>query len=324
MAHGAAERREGPPPFGGLGLAAEWATAFRDAARRRAPRLAQLHAACLTSAYHAEGVEIAAIPWRARWPVRYLGSLTLPTAAACAIEGLAGVDRRLGAAATALWEAGVVTSRPGPARTEVRLFGPPRVRLDYDGSIAAAITLAHELGHAVQMADGAGRSRRGPPLAVGETAAQFAERVAEPKIEALQPWALAAQRRDDLLAMLVRHPARDALEQAGFEPQAWPLIAAGYAPSHRWGEGATPVTDAQRATPGSVLAYGLAAAVSVVLAARWRRAPEIGRLIGAWFLSGPTAQLDALEPLLPARLSDPLLYEHAYDLAEQMMSEPLP
>jgi hypothetical protein len=72
-----------------------------------------------------------------------------------------------------------------------------------------------------------------------------------------------------------------------------------------------------------VCAYGLAAALSLVLADRARSKSHAGA-IAAWALAGPDAELAGLASLLPAALDDPALYEHAYDCADAKMSTPLP
>jgi hypothetical protein len=302
-----------------LGLAPDWVAAFTAVAARRASNLSQLYAQSLRKAYQSAGLAPpASLPWRTSWPAAFAGSIPKGAAMDCARAGLRDLHESLGLAADRLIKVGAVRRRGAHGRTRMRPFAPPLIEAPSSDSPAAAVTLAHEFGHGVQMLTAAGFSRKSPAFAPAEAAAQIAERAAYPHLRAQAGLAMAAQLREDLLAMLVRHPARAALETGGAQ---WPEAAAAFAPALDWGEAPPP---ARPSIPGALTAYGLSAALSWVAIDRLRQNSAMAERYAAWALSGPQAMVCDLAAILATELADPALYESAYDAADSAMAGPIP
>ena len=299
-----------------LGVPAAAAAAFRAVAAARAPDLARAHAALYRAAYAGAGLGSLPPRWRAPWPEAWRERIDWPRARRLAVAGLKAVHPELGRRARAVVAMGRarIAQREAPHTRRSR-FGPPHVFVRFDGTSETALMLAHELGHAAQMSLHAwGPSRPPPPLVDSEIAAHVAERGFHSVYAAAgAPRAAAARLAEDLLAMLVRHPARDALEQDARD--AWPDIAARYAPGHAWAADPPPLTARALAEPLSTLAYAMAASVAVALSARLVREPALAERYLAWVSAGPHARFDAAAALLGLAPDDPALYMSAYDVA---------
>lgn len=296
----------------GVGEAA--AAAFRAVAARRAADLARAHASLFRAAFDRAG--LAALPprWRAGWPAGWTERLSWRQTTTLAAAALARVHPRLGNDAQRLLRLGRVRRlTDAPPQTHHSRLGPPRVTTRYDGLGESPLILAHELGHAAQMSDGAFGCRPPPPMAAAEVAAHVAERAFHAVHAATAPARVAAARvADDLLAMMVRHPARDELEQ---EPDAWSRIAARYAPDHAWSGDAPPLTARALAEPFSTLGYAMAATLATLLFDRLDRDARLRDAYLDWVRAGPAARFEDAAALLGARADDPALYEAAYEAA---------
>jgi hypothetical protein len=307
-------------PDARLGVSASAAAAFRAVAARRAPGLAQLYAETFTGAYLAGGVAIAPPAWPTRWPEAWVTRLSWRDAKALSVEALASVHPHLGARAGALIAMGrALSAAPHGAFAKPSRFGPPWVRVAFDGSSEAAVTLAHELGHAAQMWGGlTGASRPAPAVAAAETAAHVAECSFHDVFTVWAgPRAGFARRADDVVAMLVRHPARDALEQAGLS--AWGAIAAAYAPGLDWAGGTPPLTARGMAEPGTTLAYAMAAALALVVAETLTIDPAFKDTYLAWNDGAERANIDTLCAALGHTPESLPLWERGYDLAARAL-----
>ncbi|MDX2234992.1 MAG: hypothetical protein NW200_10905 [Hyphomonadaceae bacterium] len=298
-----------------IGVEEAAGAAFRRVAAARAPALARAHADLFAAAY--AGVGAASLPprWRAPWPQPWRDALTWRRTKTLAVAAVARVHPALGRTAEAVVRLGRVraAARQTPQTQACRL-GPPRVITTFDATSQSPLILAHELGHAAQMAvRPLGPSRPPPPMAAAELAAHVAERAFHAVYaEAGPPRAAAARMAEDLLAMLVRHPARDALEQT---PEAWGQIAAGYAPGHAWSGDPPPLTPRAQAEPLSTLAYAMAATLATALFARMEGDARLRDAYLDWVRAGPDARFDEAVALMGARADDPGLYEAAYDVA---------
>ena len=198
-----------------IGVDAGSAEAFRAVAAQRGPELARAYAALFRTAYTAEGLSALPPRWRAPWPASWQDTLSWKRTKALAAAGVRRVHPALGRTADAIVGLGrVIVSTRVPPHTRPSRFGPPRVTTRFDGTSEAPLVLAHELGHAAQMAGRRfGPSRPPPLLAASELAAHVAERGFHAVYaDAGHPRAAAARAAEDHLVMLVRHPARDALE----------------------------------------------------------------------------------------------------------------
>lgn len=324
MAHAAAEKESTPDAVTAFGVAPTWAAAFRAAARARAPRLARVHAATLINAYRRCGQTSPAAPrWRQPWPGLGAARVGVTLAHCRAMLAAAASAWRddAGAWIEAAFSPRVLRIRRGPAQTRTRAHGPPVMQAPFDGGLPAAMTLAHEVAHWLQMGGLDGVSRRPPVFLAAETGALVFERVLLTACARTDPNLAYPVGCDDALAMLVRFPARAAWEQAEFHPPAWPAIAASFAPGQAWDE--PPLErDRRRRPAGRGLAYAMAAALAAPIAARIQADPAAGAMFAGWLTIGPEARVEALSSLLPARLDDPSLYEAAYDDAERWIESP--
>lgn len=301
--------------LGEIGVDEPAVAAFRAVAAARAPELARAHAALFRAAYLGEG--IAALPprWRAPWPLRWRETMTWRRTQTLAVAAVTRVHPRLGRHADAVVRLGRVRiSATASPHTQRARFGPPRVVTRFDATSEAPLILAHELGHAAQMSvRPLGPSRPPPPMAAAELAAHVAERAFHAVYaEAGNPRAAAARCAEDMLAMLVRHPARDALESA---PDDWSAIARRFAPDHAWAGDAPPLTARARAEPLSTLGYAMAATLATVLFARMEGDAGVRDAYLDWVRAGPDARFTDAAALLGARADDPALYDAAYDVA---------
>jgi hypothetical protein len=195
------------------------------------------------------------------------------------------------------------------------------MQLAFDGGLPAALTLAHELGHWLQMGGADGVSRRPPALAAAETGALVVERLMLQALAKTAPKPAYAIGCDDALAMLVRHPARDAWAQAGGSPLAWRAAAARFAPGLDWSIPPR-VPDRRDDPPGRVLAYAMAAAIAAPIATCLTQDAAARDAFAAWLRQGPEASLLGVSSLLPADLDDPALYLAAYADAETWIESP--
>ena len=302
-----------------IGVSAAAAQAFRAVAAARAPELACAHANAFRSAYAREGVSALPPRWRAPWPATWREALTWRRAKALAVAGLRRVHPALGANAAMTIALGRVrvSARVAP-HTRPSRFGPARVVTRFDGTSEAPLILAHELGHAAQMAGrGIGASRAAPPLAASEVAAHVAERGFHAiYASAGHSRAAAARIAEDLLVMLVRHPARDALENGDpGDADAWTQICARYAPGHAWAADAPPLTARAIAEPLSTLGYAMAATLATALFAAIDRDAKLADAYLSWVRAGPAARFDAAAALIGFDVGDPALYNAGYDAA---------
>lgn len=304
-----------------LGLDAAIADAYRTVSARRAPLLALHYRRAFAHAYRLEGIDVAAPAWRTSWPASRQAPISWRQAKAM---GAAAVDRVhpvLGARIAELIARGrAAPVAPGGACTKPCSFGPPWVSCAFDGGSEAAVTLAHEFGHAAQMWRGGGSTSQDAPVV---TAAELAAHVAERAFhdvyaQCAGPNLALARAADDLLAMLVRHPARDALEQAG--EAHWPAIATAYAPGLDWAKGRAPLTARAAAAPGTTLAYGVAATVALVAYARLEHDAAFKNAYLTWNEGGPDARLEDLCSALGFKAHDPSLYEAGYDIADRLIA----
>ncbi len=301
--------------LGEIGVDEAAAAAFRSVAVRRAPLLAGAYAALFRAAFVRDG--LAALPprWRTAWPHGWSETLTWPRTQALAVAALARVHPDLGRNARAMVRLRRIrASATASPQTRAARLGPPLVVTRFDATSESPLILAHELGHAAQMAvRPLGPSRPPPPMAAAELAAHVAERAFHAVYaEDGPPRAAAARLADDLLAMLVRHPARDALEA---EPDAWGPIARRYAPDLAWAGDAPPLTARARAEPLSTLGYAMAATLATTLFARMEGDARVRGAYVNWVRAGPDARFADAAALLGARADDPALYDAAYDVA---------
>jgi len=297
------------------GLDGAAAAAFAAVARERAPGLAAAYGRLWRKATG----RIGKAPWGAPWPERWARPLGWGHAARLAFGGLGALDPRLAGRARALWwrrrvrrAAGPpprceATDTPGWAQAEA---GGPLVRVRFDGSAQAAVTLAHELGHGAFMMRGwFGPSVAPPSRIAAETGAFLAEHAFRTAWAAEDPTAGAGRWAEDHLALLVRHPVRAAWEEAGAagaDPaEAWPALANAYAPALAW----APTPPALGSPAALTLIY--AAAYALALAAS-----RAGAALSAWVDLGPCATLEALALLADLPLEEKRSYYRAYDLAE--------
>lgn len=305
----------------GLGLDGAIAACYRAVAAREAPLLALHYRRLFARAYRHEGIEITAPAWRTRWPDSHQAPISWRETKAMGVAAMERIHPVLGARAEALVARGrAVPVAPGGARTEPCAFGPPWVSCAFDGGSEAAVTLAHELGHATQMwRGGSASSLPAPVVSAAELAAHVAERAFHDVYAArAAPMPALSRVADDVLAMLVRHPARDALEQAGAPD--WPQIAAAYAPGLNWAAGRAPLTARALAAPGTTLAYGVAATVALVAYARLEADICFKRAYLEWNECGPDARLEDLCAALGARADDAGLYQAGYGLAARLLA----
>lgn len=299
------------------GLDPQIAAAFRAVSRERAPGLA----AAYGRLWRKVTGRIGKAPWGAPWPESWARPLGWRQAATLAFRGLGDLDPRLAGRARALWLRRRVRRLTGApqlcaGRTSLRPLGP-LAQVQFDGSAAAGVTLAHELGHAAMMARGwFGGGAPTSCRAGAEAGAFLAEHAFRTVLAAADSRAGAGRWAEDHLALLVRHPARDALEAAtaaGIAPeQAWPELAAAYAPALAW----APLTPAAGSQPGLTLTYAVAYAVGLVVS----RSDARGSL-GAWIDLGPDATLEALALLADLPLRDVRGYHRAFDLAEADLAQ---
>jgi hypothetical protein len=279
-------------------------------AARRAPELAQAYAQTLAAAYAAEGLAILPPRWGTAWPETWRARVEWPQSKQLAVDALGALHPAMGRVARAINLMGRIAQK----------FGPPTLIVGFDTSTECAVTIAHELGHAVQMSGGPlGPSRHAPKLAAAELASHVAERALHRLLpQRMSPRAAAARIASDLLVMLVRHPARDDLEQSTIE--AWPAIAQAYAPGHAWGGDQAPLTERAAEEPLSTLVYALAASAAIVLEERLAESPDLKQAYHAWVRQGPEARFPDAAQLVSFASSDPAFYERAYDLAAAEMA----
>ena len=212
----------------------------------------------------------------------------------------------------------MIVSTRVPPHTRPSRFGPPRVTTRFDGTSEAPLVLAHELGHAAQMAGRRfGPSRPPPLLAASELAAHVAERGFHAVYaDAGHPRAAAARAAEDHLVMLVRHPARDALENTPVgDGETWSQICVRYAPGHAWSGDAPPLTARALAEPLSTLGYAMAATLATALFARIDRDAHLAEAYLSWMRAGPAARFADAATLLGFRADDPAPYNAGYDAA---------
>ena len=300
-----------------IGVGAGAAEAFRAVAAARAPELALAYAALFHAAYTAEGLTALPPRWRAPWPAGWQEAISWRRAKTLAVAGLNRVHRKLGVKAAAVVRAGrVQLSSTIPPHTRPSRIGPPRVITRFDGTSEGPLILAHELGHAAQMAQARfGRSPPSPALAASEVAAHIAERGFHAVYaEAGHSRAAAARVAEDLLVMFVRHPARDALENAA-PTETWEQICARYAPGHTWASDAPPLTARALAEPLSTLGYAMAATLATGLFARIDRDADLADAYLKWVRVGPAARFEDAATLIGFDADDPALYNAAYDAA---------
>ncbi len=302
-----------------IGVDAGAAEAFRAVAAARAPELARAYAALFSAAYTAEGLSALPPRWRAAWPAAWREPISWKRTKALAVAGLRRVHPALGRNAEAVVGLGraLISTRVAP-HTRASRFGPPWVTTRFDGASEAPLVLAHELGHAAQMAQHRyGPSQPPPLLAPSELAAHVAERGFHAVYaDAGHPRAAAARVAEDLLVMLVRHPARDALENAEVGGgETWGQISARYAPGHAWSADAPPLTTRAIAEPLSTLGYAMAATLATALFARIDQDAMFANAYLKWMRAGPDARFEDAAALLGLRADDPALYEAAYDAA---------
>jgi hypothetical protein len=298
-----------------LGLDEAAAAAFRRVAASRAPEVSRSYADLFTAAFRSEGLEALPPRWRSPWPAPWREALSWRRARNLAVAAVQRVHPALGKRACAVVKLGRVRiSRTAAPLTTPARFGPPRVTTCFDGGAEGALILAHELGHAAQMSvRPLGPSRPAPPMAAAEVAALVTERAFHAVYrEAGHLRAATARMADDHLALLVRHPARDALEAT---PQEWTAIAQRYAPGLAWTADPPPLTPRARAEPLSTLGYAMAAACATALFARMEDDEALRRAYLAWMDAGPAARFEDACALIGARADDPALYEAAYDVA---------
>jgi hypothetical protein len=296
-----------------IGVPAAAAAAFRAVAAARAREVALAYAALHRAAFAAEGASALPPRWRAPWPKSWTEKIDWPRARELAVAGVHHIHPELGKRARSVVKMGRARIAQDLApHTRPSAFGPPRVFVRFDGASETPLVLAHELGHAAQMSLRAwGPSRPPPPLAGSEIAAHVAERGFH-AVYARQgaPRAAAARVAEDMLVMLVRHPARDAFECGG----DWADIAARYAPGHAWAGEPPPLTDRVRAEPLSTLGYAMAAAAATAIVARLDD-PGVREGYLAWVRAGPHARFEDAAALLGLAADDPALYMCAYDAA---------
>lgn len=296
-----------------MGVPAPAAEVFRAVAALRAPELSQAYAALHRAAFAAEGAASLPPRWRAPWPASWREPIDWPQARRLAVASVQHIHPELGQRARAVVSMGRArVTRTMAPHTRPSRFGPPRVFVRFDGTSETPLILAHELGHAAQMSLRAwGPSRPPPPLAGSEIAAHVAERGFHAVYaRAGAPRAAAARVAEDLLVMLVRHPARDVLECGG----DWTDIAACYAPGHAWAAEPPPLTARARAEPLSTLGYAMAATAAIAIAARLAD-PGVRDGYLTWVRAGPHARFEDAAALLGLAADDPALYMNAYDVA---------
>jgi oligoendopeptidase F len=297
-----------------IGVPEAAAEAFRAVALTRAPPLARAYAELHAAAYTSSGLASLPPRWRAPWPQSWQEAIDWPKARRLAVAGLFGVHPELGRRARSVVAMGRARIAQDLApHTRPSRFGPPRVFVRFDGASETPLVLAHELGHATQMSLRAWGPSQPPPLLAGS---EVAAHVAERGFHAIyaregSPRAAAARVADDMLAMLVRHPARDALEAGG----DWPDICAKFAPGHAWAADPPPLTARARAEPLSTLGYAMAAAMAIALHARLARDPALRDAYLRWVRAGPKARFEDAAALLGLAADDPALYICAYDAA---------
>lgn len=138
-----------------------------------------------------------------------------------AIAACHALSPQAGAAAERTFAEDRVHGRhPGAPLTHPAGDRGPYVRLDFDGSLRAVLTLAHEIGHAAHqtLSRPLGVLRCGPRAALAETAASAAEQMAFRLLLAESPnedrAALMAWRRRDLANVVLRHTALHRFEKA--------------------------------------------------------------------------------------------------------------
>jgi len=297
-----------------IGVPATAAEAFRAVALVRAPQVARAYAEVHNAAFAAEGVASLPPRWRAPWPESWREAIDWSRARKLAVAAVGQAHPDLGARARAVVAMGRArVAQDLVPHTRPSRLGPPHVFVRFDGTSETPLMLAHELGHAAQMSLCAwGPSQPAPLLAGSETAAHVAERGFHTVYARLgAPRAAAARVAEDLLAMLVRHPARDALECGG----AWSDICMAYAPGLAWAADPPPFTARARAEPLSTLAYAMAAAVAIMLHHRIERERGLADAYLRWVRLGPQARFEDAAALLGLAADDPTLYMCAYDAA---------
>lgn len=325
MGQAARERAGAFIDWQGFGVAPAAVEAFRAVARERAAGLAAAYARLWRKVTGRVGKP----PWAAPWPMAWTAPLPWGAAGGLAIAGLGRLDPRLGRRARALWLRRRVRRLPGPSAlcaslTQASAAGP-LAQVAYDGSLEAAVTLAHELGHAALTTDGwFGPSLPWPPRAAAEAGAFLAEHAFRAGLARRDARRAIARSAEDALSLLVRHPARDALEQAaaaGEEPKAaWAAAAQAYAPAHAWAEAPAPLTPRALQTPGATLVYAQAHAVALLVFARLEADRAARRGFAEWVDLGPCATLEALAALADLQLAGRAPYHRAYDLAEAALN----
>ena len=161
-----------------IGVGANAAEAFRAVAATRAPELARAYAALFHAAYTSEGLTALPPRWRSPWPAGWRETVSWKRAKTLAVAGLHRVHGKLGVKAAAVVRAGrVQLSTKIPPHTRPSRFGPPRVITRFEGTSEGPLILAHELGHAAQMAPARlGPCLPPPALAASEVVAHVAER----------------------------------------------------------------------------------------------------------------------------------------------------
>ena len=297
-----------------IGVPEGAAEAFRAVAQTRAPLLAQAYAEFHHAAWTSSGLATLPPRWRAPWPDSWKEAIAWPEARRLAVASLHAVHPELGRRARSIIAMGRARIAQDLApHTRPSRFGPPHVFVRFDGGSETPLVLAHELGHATQMARRAWGPSRPPPLLAGS---EVAAHVAERGFHAVyaregSPRAAAGRVADDLLAMLVRHPARDALEAGG----DWSDICAMFARGHAWAADPPPLTARARSEPLSTLGYAMAAAVAIALHARLALDPTLRNAYLKWVGVGPKARFEDAAALLGLAADDPALYICAYDTA---------
>lgn len=201
---------------------------------------------------------------------------------------------------------------PGSPLTHPAGDRGPYVRLDFDGSLKAVLTLAHEMGHAAHqmLSRPLGVLRCGPRPALAETAAAATEQAAFRLLLSESPAeereALMAWRRRDLANIVLRHTALHRFERSakGRPDDALWLRLIGQTAGPRAaraerGDGWRAYPILTRA-PGTAWTYAFARLVALALLARREVDPEpFARRWGELLSAGGTIEeRPALWPFL--------------------------
>jgi len=277
------------------------------------------------------GGEIAAAAHRAdsgglkrRW--------TWGEARALAVAAATSLSPEAGAAAQRVFDEERVHARhPGGALTHPAGVCGPYVRLAFDGSLRAVMTLAHEIGHAAHqmLSRPLGVLRCAPRPALTETAAAVTEMAAFDwllhEADADERKALLAYRRSDLMAVVVRHAAlhrfeamaqgelSDALWRRAVEQVAGPRAARLERPD---GWHAFPILGRAR---GTAWTYAFARLVAIgLLQARDDDPAAFARRWTAFLAAGGT--VDEMTALKPFRI-DPTVKAFWTDVMDEAVAQ---